>query len=127
MRMYVVVDEKLSAGAKIAQSGHALVEFGRTRPDLIEHWQTEGNTLIVLEGDESALLRVWTWALKRGSGASMFQEPDFNKAVTAVAVYCEPGILTFPLAKSKGAYGERKARKREAKMRKINRTVDIGF
>lgn len=121
-RMYVIVDKKLSSGAKAAQAGHALMNYSYYHPEVTARWQDEGNVLIILQTDRGSLQFFYDFLFAEDFPSGVFFEPDFNYDLTAVAVIgnsdIRPLLTGVPLAKSQGPWGEWKARRRENKMRK---------
>lgn len=86
-KLYVITRADLSAGARCAQSCHALRLFAEEHPDADREWYRASNNLVVLEAqDEGALLGLAAKAKSLGVPASEFREPDFADAVTAIAL-----------------------------------------
>jgi len=120
-KAYVVVDSNLSAGAKIAQSCHALVELVRHEPEMAQLWNEGPNVLIVLEADHGTLYSKFV-ELIPSAGVHEFCEPDFHGKMTAFGVFNEGAHVNVPLSelslsRSKNFVAEWKARRRENKMR----------
>jgi len=86
-RLYLVVRSDLSPGQQAVQACHALREFVEHYPDTDRKWFDESNTLVLLEAsDEKALLKLLKKAVRRRISCVEFREPDFDNAVTALAI-----------------------------------------
>lgn len=92
-KLYVVVRQDLSPGAQIAQSLHAFREYVREHPESEKNWYLSSNTIVILGCyDEHELRLLVRDGKKRGLKVSVFEEPDFEFAMTAATF--EPGPKT---------------------------------
>jgi hypothetical protein len=83
-KLYVIVQEDLSPGMKIAQGGHALCSFSSDHAEVYRDWYTTSNNLVVLQAPD---LQVLADSLsEKGFRSSCFHEPDLNDQLTALAV-----------------------------------------
>lgn len=114
-RTYIVVDEGLSAGGKMAQGGHALAELILDQPHLALDW--DNGTLIVLEVEGWSLLSLQSTLLHSNLPVSGWREQDFYGRLTAIASFGSPEVQEIlkglPLSRSQGTVREHYARKRE--------------
>ena len=102
-KMFVVVRADLPAGAQAAQACHALVAFGIAHPELVRAWHDDSNNLVVLAApDRAGLEQVYDRAAcERGVAVTRFHEPDFDGALTAVALHGSTAhklVSSLPLA-----------------------------
>jgi peptidyl-tRNA hydrolase len=100
-KLFLVVRKDLSPGAQAVQAAHALTEFLLDHPELGRRWRDVSNYLALLAvDDERALHDVARRASERGVRLSIFREPDFGDALTALAI--EPAgkriVAGLPLA-----------------------------
>lgn len=87
MKFYVITRSDLPSGARGAQSIHAAVQFQYEHPVEAATWHRDSNNLVWLEApSEGALRALAARALRDGIPVSVFQEPDFDNAVTAIAL-----------------------------------------
>jgi hypothetical protein len=97
-KLYVVVDESLRPGLKIAQGGHALCAFEAEHSDIYRDWHTHSNNLVVLQAPDLAGLA--DSLEEKGLKVSRFHEPDLNDKLTTIAA--EPAaqrhLSSLPLA-----------------------------
>lgn len=83
-KLYVVVDQALDSGLKMAQAIHAAIQFGQENPGVFQQWYTESNNIVVLQaGDVPELTDELVGA---GLRVSRFHEPDLAGALTAFCV-----------------------------------------
>jgi peptidyl-tRNA hydrolase len=100
-RLYVVVRADLSPGEQLAQSCHALRAFVAQHPETDARWFAESNNLVVLKAkDEPSLSELSRLAARRGLRAACFREPDYDDALTAIALEpaAKPLLRRYALA-----------------------------
>lgn len=98
-KLYIVTRQDLAPGDILAQSCHAVAEFGREYPDVFLEWQDVSNYIAVLEcKDEKELLSLIDRADKKRIRFSVFFEPDLDNEITAIAL--EPGLESKKLCSS---------------------------
>lgn len=86
-KLFVVVRRDLAPGAMLAQACHGLRAFAAAHPELDAAWYRESNNLVCLEvEDEAALERLRARAEAAGVAYATFREPDFDDAVTSIAI-----------------------------------------
>jgi peptidyl-tRNA hydrolase len=101
MKLYIVTRSNLPAGARAAQSCHALRAFSEKHPEIDRLWYKTSNNLVVLEApDEQSLYALHLRARTQGIPHAVFREPDFDNAITALALSPEARKLVsnLPLA-----------------------------
>ena len=87
MKLYIITRADLTPGARAAQSCHTLHTFIHEHPDYDKEWSESSNNLVVLEmQDEQALQELWGRAQAAKIPSSFFREPDFDNALTGVAM-----------------------------------------
>jgi siroheme synthase (precorrin-2 oxidase/ferrochelatase) len=87
MKLYLIVRRDLAPGARAAQLCHALRQWSAEHEALDRDWYERSNTLVLLETvDEEALLRLAGEAKRWRIPVSVFREPDFGDAATAIAL-----------------------------------------
>lgn len=106
MKLFIVTRQDLAPGAQIAQTAHAMRLWSHEHPVEDAYWFKRSNNLVCLSvPNEAALLALAGRLRKEGILFSAFREPDFDNAVTAIAV--EPAGARFlssvPLALKKAA------------------------
>lgn len=101
-KLYILVRTDLPKNYQAVQAGHAVAEFckdearrfrwtGRDVESL--PWRWENGTLIYLRGGNIDDINMWNQRLaERGIEFSLFQEPDINNEVTAIAVLSTPEV-----------------------------------
>jgi peptidyl-tRNA hydrolase len=101
MKLYVIVRADIPAGAQCAQACHGLRAFIAAYPDEDRRWYAESNNLVVLQApDERALWQLLERARDADVPVAMFEEPDFDDELTAIAIG-PPGaklVSNLPLA-----------------------------
>lgn len=102
-KLYVVTRQDLFPGAQIAQSIHAVVDFGIEHTEIYREWHRISNYICVLAAkNEQELIRLIERLDKKQIKYSIFKEPDFDNELTAIAI--EPGnpskrlCSSYPLA-----------------------------
>lgn len=86
-KLFIVTRADLPPGARAAQSVHAALLFAHDHPDEESAWFAGSNNLVLLEApDERALVELCKRAWDAGIPYSVFTEPDFGDATTAVAI-----------------------------------------
>jgi len=95
-KVFLVTRADLNPGQQAVQAAHALTEFIFQHPLEAHRWKQESNTLVMLVVPDEGKLRLMVEkALQRGIHHSIFQEPDLENALTAIAF--APGDLSFKL------------------------------
>jgi peptidyl-tRNA hydrolase len=95
-KVFLVTRADLKPGQQAVQAAHALTEFIFQHPTEAHRWKQESNTLVMLVvPDEERLRQMIEKALQRGIYHSIFQEPDLENALTAIAF--APGDLSYKL------------------------------
>lgn len=83
-------------GDILAQSCHCCFQFAFDHPHLTGAWIRDSNYICILEIDnEPELVKLWERAVKEDIATSRFIEPDFDNALTAIAL--APGIKSKKL------------------------------
>lgn len=97
-KLYVIVDEALSPGLKIAQGIHAFRAFVAAHPDLEREWFADSNNIVVLQHHDVPGIEHDIRSL--GYRTAIFREPDQGDAITGIAVEPRAGRLLskIPLA-----------------------------
>jgi peptidyl-tRNA hydrolase len=91
-----VVKKDLKPGDQLAQSCHACFQFASEHPHLTNEWIRDSNYICILEIDnEQELVTLYERALREDIPNSRFIEPDFDNALTALAL--GPGPQTKKL------------------------------
>lgn len=106
MKLFLVVREDLSPGAKAVQACHAMKAYNVTYPEEDRAWYENSNTLALLEAkDETELEDLLAKAKSKGIPAIEFREPDRDDEITAIAIGPSGRKLcsSLPLAFSEGA------------------------
>lgn len=86
-KLFIVTRSDLPPGARAAQSVHAALAFAHEHPQIETYWFKNSNNLVILEApDEEALDRLTLRAEQEGIPYVDFHEPDFNDALTAIAL-----------------------------------------
>jgi hypothetical protein len=83
------------------QAAHAALAFAIRHPQFTGEWDAASGTLVLLAAeDELALCRLLDRAVRDGSPAVPFREPDLGGALTAVALLGAPqaALARLPLA-----------------------------
>ena len=97
-KLYVVVDEGLTPGLKIAQGGHALCAFESEHPEVYRDWHDNSNNLVCLQSGDLGTLAASLE--EKGFKVSRFHEPDLDDRMTAFSVEPAAGryLSSLPLA-----------------------------
>ena len=86
-KLFIVTSATLAPGAIAAQSVHAALAFAHEHSFEWRSWYLESNNIVLLSAEnEEALLRLAARARAAGVPCSVFREPDFENAVTAIAI-----------------------------------------
>ena len=92
-KLTIITRRDLSPGYQAVQSGHAAIQFQYEHPIISKNWYENSNYLIFLTtSDESELIRYLEKAKAKGIHTSVFQEPDIDNEITAIAL--EPSDTT---------------------------------
>lgn len=92
-KLYIVVNQNLSEGAKIAQSIHAFRMFLEKHSEIERAWYESSNCIVVLSiKDTKALEQLIFEARYYKIRLSVFREPDSPAEITAIAL--EPSAKT---------------------------------
>lgn len=75
----------LTPGQRAVQAGHACFEFAVTHPEVTDRW-CPGYLIFLETHDESDLLAIANDAETHDVPFAVFREPDYNNAITAVAL-----------------------------------------
>jgi peptidyl-tRNA hydrolase len=87
MKLYIVSRQDLPPGAQCAQSVHAAFAFAQEHPELTRDWHLNSNNIVILAArNEQDLALLIEKARHDGVEFSAFREPDFDDALTAVAL-----------------------------------------
>jgi peptidyl-tRNA hydrolase len=90
-KLYIVVRRDLAPGHQACQSIHAAQQFAFHYPAIQAEWLEQSNYLALLScADEQALKRLTVKAVTKGLKCSLFAEPDFGMAYTALAIQPSP-------------------------------------
>jgi peptidyl-tRNA hydrolase len=86
-KLYVIVREDLSPGARVAQAVHGAHGFADAHPTEYARWRSDSNTVAVLGAQGEPHLRYLmemarTWDIPHAS----FQEPDMAGASTVLVL-----------------------------------------
>lgn len=94
----MITRQDLEPGAKLAQSCHVAFAFSQDHPDITKQWMQESNYIVVLEVEnEQKLISLLKAVQQAGIAVSQFIEPDFDNALTAIAV--SPSAITKKMCK----------------------------
>lgn len=86
-KLFIVTRADLPPGARAAQLAHAALAFAFEHPEIAGAWHRGSNNIVLLEArDEQALHALGARAGAAGVAWSMFREPDFDNATTAIAI-----------------------------------------
>lgn len=97
--MVVITRRDLHPGAQASQLVHAAQQFEKEHFDVQNEWYSKSNHLVLLSTEnEESLRKLLFKANLQGIKASAFHEPDFDNALTAVAL--EPCAETCKLCSS---------------------------
>lgn len=87
LKLYLVTRRDLPAGSRAVQMAHALREYVEKHPAQDRAWYDTSNTLVCLEADsEVALRELAQRALAEDVPVAVFEEPDLDGALTAIAL-----------------------------------------
>lgn len=85
--MIVVSRRDLSPAVQSVQSGHALADFCIQHSEIANSWHKNSNYLVYLSvEDEESLHRLIAKLQSRDITMSVFQEPDLDNQITAIAI-----------------------------------------
>lgn len=86
-KLYVIVREDLSPGARVAQAVHGAHEFSDAHPGEYARWREESNTVAILAAQGEPHLRYLAeMAAMWGVPHASFQEPDMGGASTVLVL-----------------------------------------
>jgi len=86
-KQYIITRKTLSFGQQAIQAGHALIELFIKYPKQIKEWHKNSNTLVYLSvANEDELYKMARLLEVKGIKFEEFKEPDFNNALTAIAL-----------------------------------------
>jgi peptidyl-tRNA hydrolase len=100
-KLYVVVRADIPAGDQLAQSCHAVAEFGVVSPQRFTEWAKAQRNLVVLQAPGlTALATIAAQLARDGIQFAPFHEPDMGDELTAIAFGAEAAKLVsqLPLA-----------------------------
>ncbi len=98
-KLYVVVRSDLPPGDQLAQSCHAVAEFGVLSPERFTAWAKAQRNLVVLQApSRTALDIIRVQLLDDGHQVATFHEPDLQDELTAIAFGGEAARLVSQLA-----------------------------
>jgi hypothetical protein len=100
-KLYVVVRSDLPAGDQLAQSCHAVAQFGVVSPARFATWAKADPIIVILAApSRTALEIVRMELLDEGLEVAAFHEPDINDELTAIAFGGEGArfVSQLPLA-----------------------------
>ena len=101
-KLFVVVDQALPPGARLAQAVHGALAFAAEHPEVERAWRERSNTVAVLACDGGRLPLLLERAEIDAVPVATFREPDLGDRMTAVVL--GPGarsrrlVRNFPLA-----------------------------
>lgn len=98
MKLYVIVEAALSAGAKAAQAIHAFRAFVEAHPEIEQRWFLESNRIVVLQTVDVPTLAEKLSAL--GLNIARFTDEDLAR-LTAIAAEpaAERYLSSLPLVR----------------------------
>jgi peptidyl-tRNA hydrolase len=86
-KLYLVTRSDLPPGAQAAQSVHAALAFAHEHQEIANAWFRDSNNIVLLAvKSEGELVRLEDRAVAAEVPCSLFKEPDFDDAVTAIAI-----------------------------------------
>lgn len=86
-KLIIITRRDLSPGAQAAQSVHAAEQFQKEHDNVQSEWYFKSRHIVILSCDnEKSLKELLLKAHTRGILCSAFSEPDFNDALTAIAL-----------------------------------------
>ncbi len=101
-RLYVITRSDLSAGAQIAQTGHAVAAFAAAHPEAFKAWaKPEQRNIVCLAVPSAGALEQVLWRLKSiDARVAEFRETDLSNELTGIACGEEGAKLlsSLPLA-----------------------------
>lgn len=100
-KLYVVVRSDIPAGDQLAQSCHAVAEFGVLSPTRFAAWAKEDRSIVILAApSQTALQIVRMQLIDEGLEVAAFREPDMDNELTAIAFGGEGArfVSQLPLA-----------------------------
>lgn len=101
-KLYVITRRDLSDGAQLAQSCHAAIRFSLNHFAATDEWHHASNNIAVLAAkDELELEKLYTLAEEAGCKITRFEEPDYDDALTSIAIMGEDAhkfLSQLPLA-----------------------------
>lgn len=100
-KLYVVVRGDIPAGDQLAQSCHAVAEFGVVSPERFAAWASAQRNLVALQAPSlTALAAIAEQLARDGIQFAPFHEPDMGAELTALAFGDEAAKLVsqLPLA-----------------------------
>lgn len=100
-KLFIVTRSDLPPGARAAQLAHAALAFAFEHSEIAKSWHLNSNNIVLLEAkDEQALHALGARAGAAKIAWTMFREPDFDNATTAIAIAPEGWriVSSLPLA-----------------------------
>lgn len=89
-KLFIITRRDLSYAQKAVQSAHAAINFIFEHPSRAGPWFNNSNYLVLLEvNDEKELIKIIEKCIHKQLCFTIFQEPDLNNQITAIAI--EPG------------------------------------
>lgn len=86
-KLIIVVRQDLRPGQQASQIAHTMTEFMVQYPESAKQWYAQSNTLVLLAAEnEHGLQRIIDKAFDLGVQTAIFREPDFDGAITGVAL-----------------------------------------
>ena len=90
-KLYLVTREDLSPGYQAVQACHALRQFVADHPEIDKEWFTQSNYLALLVVKNlDDLVKLQNDAQNLGLRVSVFDEPDIDNQITAIAIEPHP-------------------------------------
>lgn len=87
MKRYLVTRRDLPPGAQASQLVHACRAFVAEHPEEDRRWYETSNTVVLLtERDDASLQALLDLARRAGVSTAAFHEPDYDYALTAIAL-----------------------------------------
>ena len=98
-KLYILIREDLSPGAKLAQACHGMRQWSQDHPERDQQWFQESNTVAILGLKDSTHLRkIHKKAESLGIPHAIFHEPDMDNEPTCLVL--GPAPLTRKLTKN---------------------------
>lgn len=100
-KIYIVTRSDLAPGLRAAQLVHAMRQFTSEHPEVDRKWYEESRFVVLLEvANQEALASLAHRAIRSSVPLSIWQEPDLDHELTAIALgpLARPLVAQIPLA-----------------------------